>query len=286
MSVHHLKPAVPLADARLRERIVLVTGGSGGIGLACARAFALAGARVAIAGRDPAHLHAAVDRLRGEGLHVLPLMADLARPEQALQMAASLVAQLGVADVVVNAMVGRGRGRDEAGEQPLEWWDAMQARLLPVLQALQALLPGMRARGRGAIVNLATARVAAGPGARPTAGGVVGLVGAEAEPGAGLAARAAAGTATAGARLALAALGASGLSVPAPQACAADALAQAGATLAARVAVDGLRVNTVLTPVLAGPSAEQTADRVADCVLFLAGPAAAAVNGATIAAGG
>ncbi|MEY4413014.1 MAG: hypothetical protein RIQ53_307 [Pseudomonadota bacterium] len=61
-----------MAPSRPRDRVVLVTGGSRGIGLACARAFALTGARVAIAGRDPAHLHAAVDRLRGEACTCCP----------------------------------------------------------------------------------------------------------------------------------------------------------------------------------------------------------------------
>ncbi|MEY4413013.1 MAG: Enoyl-(Acyl carrier protein) reductase [Pseudomonadota bacterium] len=187
-------------------------------------------------------------------------MADLARSDQALQMAASLVAQLGVADVVVNAMGGSGPVHVEAGEQPLDWWDAMQARLLPAMQALQALLPGMRSRGCGVVVNLAAA-LAPGAAARAIDRGATGL--------------AAVGTLPVG----------PGRVMPGPEASAADALAQAGAALASRVAADGLRINTVLTPVLTGSPDEAAARRVADCVLFLAGPGAAAVNGATIAAG-
>ena len=51
-------------DLELREAVVLLTGGSKGIGLACAKAFAAEGARVAIASRDPANLGTAASQLQ------------------------------------------------------------------------------------------------------------------------------------------------------------------------------------------------------------------------------
>jgi NAD(P)-dependent dehydrogenase (short-subunit alcohol dehydrogenase family) len=63
----------------LKDKVVLVTGGSKGIGLACARAFAAEGAKVAIVSRDPANLARAREQLASEGLHVHLTRADLHR---------------------------------------------------------------------------------------------------------------------------------------------------------------------------------------------------------------
>ena len=56
-------------DLGLNDKVVLITGGSKGIGFACARAFALEGAKVAIVSRDPANLARAYEQLKQEGLH-------------------------------------------------------------------------------------------------------------------------------------------------------------------------------------------------------------------------
>jgi NAD(P)-dependent dehydrogenase (short-subunit alcohol dehydrogenase family) len=67
-------------DLELHGKVVLITGGSKGIGLACAHAFAAEGARVAIASRDDAHLAAAAARLHAAGHGVSTHCADLRTP--------------------------------------------------------------------------------------------------------------------------------------------------------------------------------------------------------------
>ena len=140
-------------DLGLQDRVVLITGGSKGIGLACARAFVAEGARVAIASRSPAHLHAAVDMLRSTGISVLPVVADLSDATQALQMAMQVVEQLGPVAVLVNC-AGAARRTPPDELMPQHWQAAMQAKFFTYIHAMQALLPGMADRGNGAIVNV------------------------------------------------------------------------------------------------------------------------------------
>src|SRR5690348_4253852 len=86
----------------LRSSVAFVTGGSKGIGLACARALAREGARVAIAGRDPNVLASAVDDLHEEGLTDHAECVDL-RDWRALDLAVARIEDaLGGIEVLVN----------------------------------------------------------------------------------------------------------------------------------------------------------------------------------------
>ena len=63
----------------LNGKVVLVTGGSKGIGLACARMFADEGAHVAIASRNPDNLETARQQLSKDGIKVIPVQADFSQ---------------------------------------------------------------------------------------------------------------------------------------------------------------------------------------------------------------
>src|SRR5258708_36749055 len=82
---------------------VLVTGGSKGIGLACARAFAQEGARVAIASRSVANLDRAAAALAKEGHEVVTGAADLRDAVQARQMTRTVEERLGRVGLLVNS---------------------------------------------------------------------------------------------------------------------------------------------------------------------------------------
>ena len=140
-------------DLGLQDKVVLVTGGSKGIGLACARAFLAEGARVAIASRSPANLHTAVDLLRSEGHAVLPVVADLSDPTQSLTMALTVTDQLGPVQVLINC-AGAARRSPPDELTPDHWHAAMQAKFFTYINAMQALLPGMAARREGVVVNV------------------------------------------------------------------------------------------------------------------------------------
>ena len=140
-------------DLGLQDAVVLITGGSKGIGLACARGFAAEFARVAIASRDEGNLKRAVAALEADGIEVLPVVADLAHPDQAACMVRSVEAQLGPVSVLVNS-AGAAQRTPPAELTAAHWHAAMQAKYFTYIHAMDAVLQGMVERGGGVIVNV------------------------------------------------------------------------------------------------------------------------------------
>jgi 3-oxoacyl-[acyl-carrier protein] reductase len=137
-------------DLGLRERVCLVTGSTGGIGLATAELLVEEGARVVTCGRG-----AAPDV--GEALHVV---ADLSRggePER-------VVSEAGDLDVLVNN-VGYAEQRDFLELTDELWDEAWQLNVMSYVRAIRAAVPRMRERGGGVIVNVSSTA-----GKRPSTG--------------------------------------------------------------------------------------------------------------------
>lgn len=134
------------------RRSVLVTGGTGGLGQAVVAAFLAAGDRVWvpwIAAREEERMRERFAAALAAGQLGL-LEADVAEEEGA----ALLVARAGEPAVVVNGVGGFAAGLHH--ETPLEVWDLMYRMNVRTAAAVcRAALPGLRARGRGAIVNVA-----------------------------------------------------------------------------------------------------------------------------------
>lgn len=140
-------------NLELEDKAILITGGSKGIGLACARAFAEEGARVAIVSRSQENLDRAAATLQKEGHHVLAVAADLRDAQQARDMARTIEQKLGRVDVLVNS--AGAANRTPPDELTAEHWQAaMQAKYFTYIHAIDAVLPGMVKRGGGAIVNV------------------------------------------------------------------------------------------------------------------------------------
>jgi NAD(P)-dependent dehydrogenase (short-subunit alcohol dehydrogenase family) len=137
----------------LEGTTVLVTGGSKGIGLACARAFAQEGARVAIVSRSAENLERAAATLAKEGSEVLTVRADLREAAQAGQMAKTVEERLGSIGVLVNS--AGAALRTPPDELTAEHWHAaMLAKYFTYIHAMDAILPAMVKRGAGVIVNV------------------------------------------------------------------------------------------------------------------------------------
>ena len=142
----------------LAGRIAVVTGSTSGIGLGILEQLAAAGAHVVMNGLgDASHIEAELQRVRSaHGVDAIYLPANLMEPQACAEMIATATARLGKIDILVN----------NAGIQhvapvesfPPEKWDAIIAlNLSAVFHAIRASFAGMKARGWGRIINVASA---------------------------------------------------------------------------------------------------------------------------------
>jgi 3-oxoacyl-[acyl-carrier protein] reductase len=134
----------------LRDRLCVVTGSTGGIGLATAKLLVDEGARVVTCGRSEAPGI-------GEALHV---RADLSRPGEPER----LVAEAGAVDVLVNN-AGYAEQRDFLEVTDEQWNEGWQLNVMSYVRAIRAAVPGMLERGGGVIVNVSSTA-----GKRPSTG--------------------------------------------------------------------------------------------------------------------
>ena len=139
----------------LSGRRALVTGGNSGIGEAMALALGRAGARVQLLARREAELQAAANRLRAEGIAADTLAADLADLPGLKAVAGRAEQALGGVDILVNAAGVNLRQSFEA-VTPEAWQTQLALHLGAPFFLTQALAPGMRARGWGRIMNIAS----------------------------------------------------------------------------------------------------------------------------------
>lgn len=140
-------------DLQLSQKTVVITGGSRGIGFACAAAFLGEGARVALVSRSEEHLRHAAARLHSAGdFPPLTIAADLTRADEAARMASEVAAQLGPVDVLVNS-AGAARRYLPDDLVAASWHAAMDAKYFTYIHAMDALLPSMVGR-QGAVVNI------------------------------------------------------------------------------------------------------------------------------------
>jgi NAD(P)-dependent dehydrogenase (short-subunit alcohol dehydrogenase family) len=140
-------------DLGLQGKVVLITGGSKGIGLACAQAFLREGARVAISSRSAENLVRAATQLAQAPERLHCVTADLTEASAAHAMVQSTEAKLGAIDILINSAGAAKRYLPEE-LNPGAWVDAMNAKFFTYIHAIDATVKGMKQRGRGAIVNI------------------------------------------------------------------------------------------------------------------------------------
>ena len=133
----------------LKDKAVVVTGGSKGIGFACAAAFLQEGARVGIVSRSRANVDAALAKLGGAA----GTCADLVDPDAALGALDALEAELGPVDVLVNS-AGAARRTPADDLTPAHWRAAMDAKYFSYVNVIDPAVKRMAARGAGVIVNI------------------------------------------------------------------------------------------------------------------------------------
>ena len=136
-----------------KGKTVLITGGSRGLGLVMARQFADEGARIAICARDKAELERARMDLETQGADVLTVVCDIRDQSQVNQMVEDVRARFGKVDVLVN-----NAGVIQVGPLELQtqedFENAMAVHYWASYYTMKAVIPEMRERGEGRIVNI------------------------------------------------------------------------------------------------------------------------------------
>lgn len=139
----------------LLHRVVVITGGSRGLGLVMARQFAARGANLALVARDADELARAQESLYDYGVEVMTVTCDITDKVQAEAMIAQVLERFGEIDILVN-----NAGTIQVG--PMEemtladYENAMQIHYWAPLYTSLAVLPEMRKRRSGRIVNIAS----------------------------------------------------------------------------------------------------------------------------------
>jgi serine 3-dehydrogenase len=134
---------------------VLITGASSGIGAACARAFAAAGARLILAARRGDRLEELAGELRAEhGTETLLIPLDVRDSGVVAHAFGDLPAEWSGIDVLVNnAGLSRGLEPIQEGETR-DWEEMIDTNIKGLLYATRSILPGMVERGRGHVINI------------------------------------------------------------------------------------------------------------------------------------
>jgi len=141
---------------RLKDRVVVVTGGGIGIGRAYSLGLAAEGARVVVA--DIADPKPTVKEIETRGGQALAVECDVSKESETLRMAAEALSRFGRIDVLVNnAAIYAPLQRRSFMEIPVEEWDRVMAvNLRGLFLCARAVFPAMKAQGKGKIINISS----------------------------------------------------------------------------------------------------------------------------------
>lgn len=138
-------------DLGLKDKFVVVTGASRGIGFAIAEAFAQEGANVGICGRNSEALENAKSRLSAHGTEIHASTCDVGVPEDVATFIAEAGATLGGIHVLVNNPSGFGEVDDEEG-----WQKSIDVDLLGLVRTTRHAIPLMEKSGGGSIIHISS----------------------------------------------------------------------------------------------------------------------------------
>ena len=141
----------------LSGRVALVTGSSRGIGEAIAKEFARQGSAVVVHGRDRAALDGVVTSIRDDGGQAIAVRCDVTKFEEIESMRHRIEETFGPVDILVANAGGSFTAPAPLEEIPEEGWRAtIDGNPLATFLTLKSFLPGMKERGRGCIITLAS----------------------------------------------------------------------------------------------------------------------------------
>lgn len=137
----------------LEGKVVIITGGSRGLGLAIAMEMARQKAKLVLAARDPRHLDKAKQILTEAGCEVLTVPTDLRNQEDAVKMVKTAHGHFGRIDMLVNNAGVMVVGPENVMGIP-DYKDIMDSNLWSALYSIEAAMPYFRQQGAGHIVNI------------------------------------------------------------------------------------------------------------------------------------
>jgi NAD(P)-dependent dehydrogenase (short-subunit alcohol dehydrogenase family) len=140
----------------LNGRVVAISGAAGGLGPTVARAFAGAGATLAVAGREGARLGALLDSLELPPARRLATVVDLADPMAAQGWAREVVEKLGRVDVVIHLVGGYRGGTGIGGIPPEDWRFIAEALVTTTLNVARAFVGPLKANGWGRFLTVSS----------------------------------------------------------------------------------------------------------------------------------
>jgi len=139
----------------IQEKVVIITGASEGIGLATARLFAKAGAKVALAARSANTLHTIVNELHEQHREAIAVPTDMRNKDAIESLVDSVFQQYGRIDILINnaGQAVRGNVADVDIDQ---FRQVFELNVLGPVEAMQAIIPKMRQNGGGLIINVSS----------------------------------------------------------------------------------------------------------------------------------
>ena len=138
---------------QLTDKVIIITGGSRGIGEAVAAGCAQEGAKVVVAARSIHQLDQVVEKIQSQGGQAISVPTDVRSLPQAKNLAQQTIDQFGKIDVLVNnaGINPRGLFLDSTEE---EWEQAWQINVVGVVNCCRTVLPIMQTQGHGNIINM------------------------------------------------------------------------------------------------------------------------------------
>ena len=136
----------------LSDKVAIVTGGNGGIGLGMVRGLANAGATIAVVGRNAEKSQAAVAEIEALGARAKAVTADVTNAKAVAAMVEEVVATLGGIDILVNNAGTNIRKRPEDLSEA-EWHQVIDTNLTSAFLCSKACYPIMKSAGAGKILN-------------------------------------------------------------------------------------------------------------------------------------
>ena len=137
-------------------KVALVTGGSKGIGRACAYAFAEQGANVAITGRTRNELEATAERVRQIGTQALVCETDFTERDQVARVASAVMDEFGRIDILVNNAAIIHPRIDLVDLENETWYDVIEVNLNAAAMLTKSVIPAMVDQSGGTIINISS----------------------------------------------------------------------------------------------------------------------------------